>query len=166
MVGAASAGGRAMEPVYYLSKWIIQLERTVLKSVYIFLVALFAALALGGCSTLQTAPPEEIIAERALDQARHLINRDYDSALTYVTPSYQESARAKFYQAEFSGAASWIDASVRWVKCDEAPQADRCDVRLLIYGSLPSSGRYSSARGGDVPWSWDAVWVKLDGEWY
>jgi hypothetical protein len=28
---------------------------------------------------LQSRPPEEIIADRALAQARHLMNRDYDS---------------------------------------------------------------------------------------
>tara|TARA_B100001059_G_scaffold38557_1_gene31188 strand:+ start:362 stop:763 length:402 start_codon:yes stop_codon:yes gene_type:complete len=129
-------------------------------------MALVSVLALGGCGTLQPKPPEEVIADRALAQARHLINRDYDSALTYVVPSYQSGARAKFYEAEFVGSASWIDASVRWVKCDEAPQADRCKVRLWIYGSLPSAAGYNSARGDDVPWSWNTVWVKIDGEWY
>lgn len=129
-------------------------------------VALVAAMALSGCSALQSRPPEEIIADRALAQARHLINRDYDSALTYVVPSYQSGARAKFYEAEFAGAANWIDASVRWVKCGEAEQAARCDARLWIYGSSPFSGRYNSARGDDVPWSWDTVWVKIDGQWY
>lgn len=137
-----------------------------MNKISISLAILLAVIVLGGCSGLQSRPPEEIIADRALAQVRHLINKDYDSALTYVTPSYQSSARAKFYQAEFVGAASWIDASVRWVKCGEAPEADRCDVRVWIYGSLPSSGRYSSPRGDDVPWSWNTVWVKIDGEWY
>ena len=137
-----------------------------MKKVYISLVALLTMLAFGGCSALQSRPPEEIIADRALVQARHLINRDYDLALTYVVPSYQGGARAQFYEADFIGSSSWIDASVRWVKCGEVPQTDRCEVRVWIYGSLPSSGRYNSARGDDVPWSWDTVWVKIDGEWY
>ena len=118
-----------------------------------------------GCSTLEPVPPEEIIAERAQAQARHLINRDYDLALTYVVPSYQSSARASYYEAEFTGSVSWLDASVRWVKCDEVPEPDRCEVRVWVYGSQPSlSG--SSARGDDVPWSWNTVWVKIDGAWY
>lgn len=155
-----------MKRVYHSVNPIIKLEQVVLNKISISLTILLAVMVLGGCSGLQSRPPEEIIAERALAQARHLINRDYDSALGYVTPAYQESARAKFYEAEFVGAASWIDASVRWVKCDEALQADRCDVRVWVYGSLPSSGRAGSARGDDVPWSWDTVWVKLDGDWY
>lgn len=128
------------------------------------LAILLAVMVLGGCSGLPFRPPEEIIADRALAQARYLMDRDYDSALTYVVPSYQDGLRAKFYEAEFVGSASWVDASVRWVECGGVEQADRCKVRLWIYGSL--GGRLNSARGDDVPWSWDTVWVKIDGEWY
>ena len=152
----------------------------MLNKVLIYLSILFIVTVLGGCSALQPKPPEEIIADRAMAQVRHLMDRDYDSALTYVVPSYQSSARAQFYQAEFVGSASWIDASVRWVKCDaaeqgggyrqsatnQAPQTDRCNVRLWVYGSLPSPGGVTSARGDDVPWSWNTVWVKIDGKWY
>lgn len=132
--------------------------------VYISLMALVTVLALGGCSTLQPRPPEEIIADRALAQARHLMSREYDLALTYVVPSYQGSARATFYEADFVGSATWTDASVVWVKCDEASEPDRCRVRLWIYGG-PTVGR-KSARGDNVPWSWNTVWIKIDGEWY
>ena len=86
---------------------------------YISLVTLVSVLALGGCSMLQPRPPEEIIADRALAQARHLMNREYDLALTYVVPSYQGSARATFYEADYVGSATWTDASVVSVK----PQA-------------------------------------------
>ena len=118
-----------------------------------------------GCSSLQPRPPEDIIAERALAQAQHLIGRDYESALTYVVPSYQNSARAAFYEAEFTGSSTWTDASVVWVRCDEAVEPDRCRVRLWIYGGPAAAGR-SSVRGDDVPWSWEMVWVKINGKWY
>ena len=119
-----------------------------------------------GCSSFQSRPPEEIIAERALTQARYLMDRDYDAALTYVVPSYQNSARAEFYETDFSGSSVWTDASVKWVRCGESQEPDRCEVRLWIYGSLSSSGPSSSARGDTVPWPWNKVWVKIDGEWY
>jgi hypothetical protein len=140
------------------------LERIVLNRIYISLMALVWVLALGGCSMLQPRPPEEIIADRALAQARHLMNREYDLALTYVVPSYQGSARATFYEADFVGSATWTDASVAWVRCDEALEPDRCRVRLLVYGG-PSAGR-TSARGEDVPWTWETVWIKINGKWY
>lgn len=119
-----------------------------------------------GCSSLQSRPPEEIVAERALAQARYLMDRDYDSALTYVVPSYQNSARAEFYEPDFSGSAVWTDVSVKWVRCGESQEPDRCEVRLWIYGSLFSSNSSTSGRGDYVPWPWNKVWVKIDGEWY
>ena len=125
-------------------------------------MALLWALALGGCSMLQPKPPEEIIADRALAQVRHLMKREYDLALTYVVPSYQGSARATFYEADFSASATWTDASVAWVRCDEALEPDRCKVRLWVYGG-PGIG---SARGATEPFVWEKVWIKIKGKWY
>jgi hypothetical protein len=132
--------------------------------VLIYLMAILAAIGGGGCSLLESRSPEEIIADRAMAQARYLMNADYESAVTYVVPSYQSSARAKFYPAEFVGSATWTDASVVWVKCDEALEPDRCRVRLWVYGG-PTVGRASS-RGDDIPWTWETVWIKINGEWY
>ena len=132
--------------------------------IYIYLMALVAVLALSGCSMLQPRPPEEIIADRAMAQVRDLMNADYESAVTYVVPSYQSSARAKFYPSEFAGSPTWTDASVVWVKCDEALEPDRCKVRLRVYGG-PAVGRPSS-RGESTPFIWEKVWIKINGEWY
>ena len=134
------------------------MRRVLLSFVALVLVAGFL-----GCSSLQPRSPEEIIAERALAQARYLMDRDYDSALTYVVPSYQNSARAEFYESDFSGSSVWTDASVKWVRCADTQESDRCEVRLLIYGSLLPS---SAGRGDSVPWPWNKVWVKIDGQWY
>ena len=132
--------------------------------IYISLMALVSVLALGGCSMLQPRPPEEIIADRALAQARHLINKEYDLALTYVVPSYQDSARATFYEADYSGSATWTDASVAWVRCDEALEPDRCEVRLWVYGG-PAAPRGSS-RADNEPFVLQRVWIKINGKWY
>ena len=137
-----------------------------MRRVFLSFVALVVVAGFLGCSSLQPRSPEEIIAERALAQARHLINTDYESALAYVVPSYQGSARAKFYPAEFAGSSSWKDASVRWVRCGEADESDRCDVRLWVYGSLYLGPSSTSGRGDDQPWAWNTVWIKIRGEWY
>ena len=167
--GAKRVLGRPGNLSCGLSEWVFQLERIVLRWVFVSAVGLVLAAGFVGCSSMQPRSPEEIIAERALAQARHLINTDYESALAFVVPSYQGSARARFYPAEYAGASSWTDASVRWVRCgepDEADEADRCDVRLWVYGQLYYGPSSTSGRGADQPWAWNTVWIKIDGEWY
>ena len=126
------------------------------------LVALFAA----GCSTVDTRPPEEIVEERALAQAQALVDQDFETALSYVTPTYQESPRASRYRANHSGSAWWKRVEVRWVKCGESAEIGRCEVRVWIYGNIPSPARAASDRGDTSPGSWDTIWIKSDGEWY
>ena len=125
---------------------------------------LIVTLGFMGCSALQPKPPEEIIAERALAQVRHLIDSDYESALKYVVPSYQGSARARFYPADFSGSSTWTEASVGRIRCDEALEPDRCEVRLMVYGG--PAAVLGNSRGYRVPWAWDTVWIKINGKWY
>lgn len=130
------------------------------------LSVLWVLVTLVGCGALPQRPVEEVVAERAAAQASALIDRDYEAALRYVVPSYQNSARAALYEANYSGSSFWKDTSVRWVKCGDEPDTERCEVRVWVYGQAPSGGRFMSQRGDDVPWSWDMVWVKIDGQWY
>ena len=132
---------------------------------YYHIVALVALVATG-CSTIDTRPQEEIVEERALAQAQALVNQDYEAALSYVTPSYQEGPRADFYAANHSGSAFWKRTEVRWVRCDNDPEVERCSVRIWVYGTIPSSGRVTSDRGDTVPASLDSVWIKIEGQWY
>ena len=140
------------------------MDRMVLCRVLISLMVILTAMGGGGCSMLESRSPEEIIAERALAQARHLINSDYESALKFVVPSYQGSARAHFYPADFSGSGTWTEAEVDRIRCDEALEPDRCEVRLSVYGGPASVLR--SSRGYTAPWTWDTVWIKVNGQWY
>ena len=120
-----------------------------------------------GCSVLPQQTAEEIVAERALAQARALIDRDYDAAITYVVPSYQNSPRAEFYKARHAGSYHWTDAEVGSVKCgDESESADRCEVSLFVYGQAPVLGGFISQRDDDMPFVWPRVWLKVDGQWY
>ena len=119
-----------------------------------------------GCATVDNRPPEEIIEERALAQSQALVDRDYEAALRYVAPSYQKSPRADFYAANHSGSAFWKRTEVRWVQCGDDPAAERCSVRIWVYGSMPASGRFVSDRGDTVPASLDSVWIKVEGQWY
>ena len=45
--------------------------------------------------------------------------QDYDEALTFMTPSYQNSPRAERFRGTLAARAFWQDAEIKWVKCDD-----------------------------------------------
>lgn len=120
-----------------------------------------------GCAALDQRTPEEQVEQRAVEQAQALVDQDYETALGYVAPSFQEGPQARLYKAKFSGSAFWIRVEARWVRCEEGPEPESCSVRIWIFNNMPMSNRgYSSARGSSVPISWDTTWIKVENEWY
>ena len=73
-----------------------------------------------GCASQPDISIEQRVGERALQWADALMSQDYETALTLMTPSYQNSPRADRFVGDFSGAGYWKDAKIKWVKCDEA----------------------------------------------
>ena len=124
------------------------------------------ALVMVGCVSIQPQPPEEIVRARAEAQGQALVDQDFETALSFTTPAYQNSPRSELYQSNLSGSSFWIKTEVARVKCDQGPNSERCEVRLWIYGQFPRPGRYTGQRGDDVPSSYDSVWIKVDGDWY
>ena len=124
------------------------------------------ALVMVGCVSIQPQPPEEIVRARAEAQGQALVDQDFETALSFTTPAYQNSPRSELYQSNFSGSSFWIKTEVARVKCDQGPNSERCEVRLWIYGQFPRPGRYTGQRGDDVQSSDDSVWIKVDGDWY
>lgn len=125
-----------------------------------------SSLLVAGCSLFEALPPEEAVRQRADAQAQALIAQDYEKALSYVSPAYQNGPRAKSYRARFDGASMWKRAEVAWVRCDEMPEPDRCEVRLWVYGAMPHFGGPVDQRGDTVPISLNSVWIQVDGKWY
>lgn len=121
------------------------------------MAAVMAASGLG-CAALAPQAPEELVGARALEQAEALKLGDYERALTYMTPSYQSSPRARDYQRNRAGSGGWEDIQLKWVRCDE--EHGRCEVRLLIYAVRPP------AFTSPVPVPLDDTWIKVDGKWY
>lgn len=154
--------------------WRTKLSNTVLRSgeqgprrsgLPLFVCLLL--LGTGGCASLDQRTPEERVEQRAVEQAQALLEQDYETALEYVSPTYQSGPQAASYKAKFSGAAFWVRFEPRWVRCEERPEPESCSVRIWIYNNIPWSHRgYSSARGSSVPISWDTTWIKVDNEWY
>ena len=125
-----------------------------------------ALLALSGCSVLQPLSPEEAVTRRAEAQADALLARDYDKALSFVNPAYQQSPKAALYKGKHAGTQWWTKVEVREVRCDDVPEPERCRVRLFIYANMPRAGTYAGQLGDDVPTSTYVPWIKVDGKWY
>ena len=53
-------------------------------------VCLLASILLTGCASSPTVSVEEHVGNRSLQWANALMALDYDEALTFMTPSYQE----------------------------------------------------------------------------
>ena len=98
-----------------------------------------------GCASQPDVSIEEQVGSRALQWVDALIELDYDRALTFMTPTYQKSARAERFRGEFSGAGWWRGAEIKWVKCDEegTPPA--------IPDAVPSPSPEESASVSDAP---------------
>lgn len=116
-------------------------------------------LALGlGCGTLTPQTPEEIVGDRALEQAEALRRGDYDAALAYMTPAYQSSPRAADYQRNRAGTGGWQKVDLQWVKCDL--DYAFCDVRLIISMLRPPAMSFP------IPIPLDDRWIKVGRNWY
>lgn len=83
-------------------------------------VCLLLGMLITGCASQPDLSVEEQVGNRALQWAGALMAQDYEKALTFMTPSYQNSPRADRFKGDFSGAGFWQDAEIKWVKCDEA----------------------------------------------
>ena len=82
-------------------------------------VCLLAGVLLAGCATPQPVTVEEQVGDKALQWADALMALEYDKALTFMTPSYQNSPRSERFKGDFSGSGFWQGAEIKWVKCDE-----------------------------------------------
>ena len=82
-------------------------------------VCLLLGMLITACASQPDLSVEEQVGNRALQWADALMAQDYEKALTFMTPSYQNSPRADRFKGDFSGAGFWQDAEIKWVKCDE-----------------------------------------------
>lgn len=117
-------------------------------------------LVIAGCSTLAPKPAEVIVEERALAQAVALQQGDYKVALTYTTPTYQNSAAARRYANDRANTMRWQSVEVSSVACEPADEPVSCDVRLLIQTRLPPLDI------GVITVPLDYQWLKLGVDWY
>lgn len=117
-----------------------------------------AALALLGCSSINTPTPEQIVTQRVEQRWAALIDEDFRTAWTYTQPGFRAAVKQKDYARRFGGVGSWQGIQVHQVTCE----AERCKVsiRLTTRVSLPKFPER------DIVGYIDEVWVREDGEWW
>ena len=103
---------------------------------------LLAGILITGCASQPDLSVEKQVGNRALQWADALMSQDYETALTLMTPSYQNSPRADRFIGDFSGAGYWKDAEIKWVKCDEAggPELESAATNAATSTASSASG--------------------------
>lgn len=120
------------------------------------LLALAVSLGLTGCGTVATvATDEEIVAQRASEWLAAIRQREFDKALQYTSPAFRAVTTMHSYSGRYAGAATWKDARVDQVTCEE----QSCEVRLMVTYQL-GRPRIENTR------PLDKTWIQLDGQWY
>lgn len=120
-------------------------------------------LILSGCALFDQRPPEEVVLERAEAHLAALREGDFQAALDYTTPAFQQSARARRYGSMYSSAPMWRGAEIYAVKCEESEVVERCTVRTRI---LPFIAPHIQANIRDLPVSVSAEWIYTERDWY
>ena len=127
------------------------------------ILPLVLSILLGGCTWLQPKSPEERVLERAEAHLAALRAGDFAEALTYTTPSFQASAKARRYGALYSAAPAWRQAEVYRVDCPAGDAELKCEAHTRIHPFVPP---HIQANITDLPVSVKADWLFLDGNWY
>jgi hypothetical protein len=109
---------------------------------------------LSGCATLDSRPPEDIVAERALQRLEALMARDVGASYALTTPGYRSLETQGEYGARWAGARYWTEVSVAKVDCN----AEACNVAVSITFDQP--------RVPELTTYMQESWVQLRGKWY
>lgn len=113
-----------------------------------------------GCTSTSVMTPEAKVEKRVMEWSEALMATDYDLALTYTTPGFQESPRAERYPADFGGSSWWTGVTLKDISCDRNDVGGRCEVRQIVEILRPPAIREP------LPIPYDTVWLELDGVWY
>ena len=108
-------------------------------------LGLLAVVLVAGCASPPKISVEEHLSYQTLQWTDALIGQDYERALTFMTPGYQNGPRAERFRADFGGASFWQNAEIKWVKCDQedSPPADSADDGVA--GAAGSASNADSA---------------------
>lgn len=124
--------------------------------------AALAALVLAACGPQEPPRPDhEIVAERAQARWDALLAQDYEAALAFYTPGFQEQTPVAAFTADMSTRpVQWVSARHRTSTCD----GDRCAVEMLVGYRIPSAPAQLSGMGNERPV--EETWIRIDDRWW
>lgn len=125
----------------------------------LMLAGLLAGLVLGGCATVPTGKPEDVVAERAGARWKHLLAKEFDKAYAFIVPGYRAVVTADAYRGRIGSAVKWVDADVYAVECPE-PQKCIAKIKLTFVPALNQAG------GGTFSTHFDETWLQENGNWW
>lgn len=120
--------------------------------------SLVTAAFLGGCATIGSASPDQLVGKRAQERWDLLLKSDYGNAYEYLSPAQRAVASRQSYINRFGEGAQWLSAKLQSVSCESA---ERCNAVLQIQTQVV-------ARGFNAPITTKVteIWVKDEGSWW
>lgn len=119
---------------------------------------LITASVLTACAGLQTAPPEEVVKQRATERWQALLKRDTKKAYEYTAPSYRAAVSAEAFGSKFGTAVVWVAADVVSVTCETA----KCTATVRIEAKPLMGAKFGNTISTHV----DETWLLEDGGWW
>lgn len=119
---------------------------------------LAAALISGCASTGGGAAAEKVVLERAQARWDALVERDWNTAYSYLVPAYRAVVPLKRYGNQFSGPLQWESAKATSASCEDK----RCAVKVEITYRTLLPGHMDRVSSTFL----DEVWVLEAGQWY
>lgn len=121
-------------------------------------VVLATGLLAGCANTFTPVTAENIVSQRAQQRVDLLLDRKYDQAYQYLTPSYRALNNTESYRARFGDGAKWIAPKVANVEC---PTENRCVVTVKLKVLVVARG-FSKPIDSNMT----ETWLKEDGQWW
>jgi len=115
-------------------------------------------LSISACALLQSAPPEERVAQRAQERLDFLVSGQSERSYLYTTPGYRTAKSPQEYARNWVGAGMWLSTTVVKVECGDLAPVQRCEAVVRVSFRAP--------RQDVTDTHLRETWLLLDGEWY
>jgi hypothetical protein len=112
-----------------------------------------------GCASLGKSAAEKAVRERAQARWSALVEKDWKTAYSYLTPAYRAVVPLKRYGNQFNGPVQWESAEVRSVACEEK----RCTAKVEITFRALIPGHMDRLTSTFIEEAWV---LEEDGQWY
>ena len=137
----------------------MQISLNILNKYKILSAVTLAIGVMTGCATISSpTTPENIVSQRAQQRVDWLLEKKYDQAYAYLTPSYRALNSPESYRGRFGDGAKWIEPKVANVECSTE---ERCVVTVKLKVLVVARGF-----GKPIDSNMTETWLKEDGQWW